>query len=116
MKIERNQTESAVPGGNDWSIDALVFNQLIGPIQFSQVLHSTTFAKPAYVLPTSINAMLKLKLSEKVKKKLKLTNVRYHTFRLQDLFVSCPNIFIKQTHSLFFLGSALSGCWWWSCP
>jgi len=36
------------------------FNQLIDPIQFSQVLHSTTFAKPASVLPTSINAMLKL--------------------------------------------------------
>jgi len=42
----------------------LGFNQLIGPIRFSQVLHST-FAKPASVLPTSINAMLKLKLSEK---------------------------------------------------
>ena len=30
-----------------------------------------------------------------------MTNVRYHTFRLQDLFVSCPNIFIKQKYSVF---------------
>ena len=32
-----------------------------------------------------------------------MTNARYHTFRLQNLFVSCPNIFIKQPYSIFFL-------------
>ena len=32
-----------------------------------------------------------------------MTNARYHTFRLQNLFVSCPNIFIKQRYSIFFL-------------
>ena len=66
MKIERNQiSHESAAEGNDWSIDVFQSTNWSGPIFPSPANIQLLFAKPASVLPTSINAMLKLKLSEK---------------------------------------------------
>ena len=64
MKIERNQiSHESAAEGNDWSIDAGFQS-----INWSDPIFPSSafdFCQTCFVLPTSINAMLKLKLSEK---------------------------------------------------
>ena len=56
-------------------------------------------AKFSSVLPMSINAKGS-NIGVNLVNVNSMTKVRYHTFRLRDLFVSCPNIFINRIFSV----------------